>query len=93
MTDKENPTFVERFTVRMPDGLRDAIAERAKSNGRSMNSEIVQILEDALNESRVKEVYIDMGNDGQITIDTSDIDTFVIGLKAFAEAVKKGRLK
>lgn len=28
--------------------MRDAIAERAKRNGRSMNSEIVQILEDAL---------------------------------------------
>ncbi|NYY74650.1 hypothetical protein DMH88_14620 [Escherichia coli] len=32
----------------MPDGMRSAIAERAKRNGRSMNSEIVQILEDAL---------------------------------------------
>ncbi|AMO82120.1 Arc family DNA-binding protein [Obesumbacterium proteus ATCC 12841] len=48
MTDKENPAFVERFTVRMPDGLRDDIAERAKQNGRSMNSEIVQILQDAI---------------------------------------------
>lgn len=28
--------------------MRDAIAERAKRNGRSMNSEIVQILQDAL---------------------------------------------
>lgn len=48
MTDKENPALVERFTVRMPDGLRDAIAERAKQNGRSMNSEIIQILQDAI---------------------------------------------
>jgi len=48
MTEKEDQNFVERFTVRMPDGLRDAIAERARKNGRSMNSEIVQILEDAL---------------------------------------------
>lgn len=36
------------FGLRMPDELREAIAERAKANGRSMNSEIVQILEDAL---------------------------------------------
>lgn len=28
--------------------MREAIAERAKANGRSMNSEIVQILQDAL---------------------------------------------
>lgn len=49
MTEKEDPAFVERFTVRMPDGMRDAVAARAKANGRSMNSEIVQILQDALN--------------------------------------------
>lgn len=55
MTDKENHTFVERFTVRMPDGLRDAIAERAKQNGRSMNSEIVQILQDALSEEGISD--------------------------------------
>ncbi|OWF76979.1 hypothetical protein B4900_17820 [Yersinia rohdei] len=48
MTEKDNPNFIERFTVRMPDGMRDAIAERAKANGRSMNSEIVQILQDAI---------------------------------------------
>ncbi|WP_394517457.1 Arc family DNA-binding protein [Pantoea sp. SGAir0175] len=39
---------MDRFNVRLPAGMRDAIAERAKSNGRSMNSEIVQILQDAL---------------------------------------------
>ncbi|KLU14532.1 MULTISPECIES: Arc family DNA-binding protein [Xenorhabdus] len=38
----------DKFTVRFPDGLRDAIAKRAEENGRSMNSEIVQILQDAL---------------------------------------------
>lgn len=49
MNEKEDTAFVERFTVRMPDGMRDAIAERARDNGRSMNSEIVQILDNALN--------------------------------------------
>lgn len=39
---------MDRFNVRLPAGMRDAIAERAKTNGRSMNSEIVQILQDAL---------------------------------------------
>ncbi|MCG3462733.1 Arc family DNA-binding protein [Xenorhabdus bovienii] len=38
----------DKFTVRFPDGLRDAIAKRAEENGRSMNSEIVQILQDVL---------------------------------------------
>lgn len=38
----------DKFTVRFPDGLRDAIAKQAEENGRSMNSEIVQILQDAV---------------------------------------------
>lgn len=50
MTEKDNPNFVERFTVRMPDGMRDAIAERAKRNGRSMNSEIVAIIANAISQ-------------------------------------------
>jgi hypothetical protein len=31
----------DRFIVRFPDGMRDRIAESAKANNRSMNSEIV----------------------------------------------------
>lgn len=47
----------DKFVVRFPEGMRDAIAERANKNGRSMNSEIVQIIEDALN-SRPSSVFI-----------------------------------
>lgn len=47
MAEKQVKDY-EKFVVRFPDGMRDAIAERAKRNGRSMNSEIVQILDDAL---------------------------------------------
>lgn len=38
------------FGLRMPEELKDAVAERAKKNGRSMNAEIVQILEDAISD-------------------------------------------
>lgn len=38
----------DKFNLRLPDGMKDRIAEKAKSNGRSMNSEIIQILEDSL---------------------------------------------
>ncbi|MBZ7165169.1 Arc family DNA-binding protein [Klebsiella oxytoca] len=55
MIEKDNPNFVERFTVRMPDGMRDAIAERAKENGRSMNSEIVDILAKSLSSSSLSD--------------------------------------
>lgn len=35
----------ERFLVRLPQGMRDRIAEVAKANNRSMNAEIVARLE------------------------------------------------
>lgn len=35
----------DRFIVRLPDGMRDRIAEVAKANNRSMNAEIVARLE------------------------------------------------
>ncbi|CQQ97206.1 transcriptional regulator [Yersinia enterocolitica] len=39
----------DKFTVRFPDGMRPALAKRAENNERSMNSEIIQILDNALN--------------------------------------------
>ncbi|MGM1347650.1 Arc family DNA-binding protein [Serratia liquefaciens] len=39
------------FGLRMPDELRESITERAKANGRSINAEIVQMLEDGLSRS------------------------------------------
>ncbi|MCZ9597494.1 MULTISPECIES: Arc family DNA-binding protein [Klebsiella pneumoniae complex] len=73
MTEKDNPNFVERFTVRMPDGMRDAIAERAKANGRSMNSEIVQIIEDALSVDRA---YAELKGKTYAHADTKGVHIF-----------------
>ncbi len=36
------------FGVRMPDDLKDNLTVRAAQNGRSLNSEIVMILQDAI---------------------------------------------
>ncbi|MFB0711908.1 Arc family DNA-binding protein [Buttiauxella noackiae] len=36
------------FGLRMPEEIRDAIQERANKNGRSLNSEILQILFDTI---------------------------------------------
>ncbi|GIU61776.1 MULTISPECIES: Arc family DNA-binding protein [Klebsiella pneumoniae complex] len=47
MSEKQVRDY-DKFMLRFPDGMRDAIAERAKANGRSMNSEIISILEDRL---------------------------------------------
>ncbi len=49
--DRRFPSQVaERFQIRMPDGLRDALRIAAASNNRSMNSEIVARLEGSLSE-------------------------------------------
>ncbi|HGK3768728.1 TPA: Arc family DNA-binding protein [Klebsiella pneumoniae] len=50
MSEKQVRDY-DKFMLRFPDGMREAIAERAKRNGRSMNSEIVQILQDALDKN------------------------------------------
>ena len=34
-------TTQEKFVVRLPDGMRDRIAQAARENGRSMNAEFV----------------------------------------------------
>ncbi|MBV4365932.1 Arc family DNA-binding protein [Erwinia phyllosphaerae] len=55
MSEKQVRDY-DKFMLRLPEGMREAIAERAKFNGRSMNSEIVQILQDALDLSPEQEV-------------------------------------
>lgn len=47
MSDKQVRDY-DKFMLRFPDGMREAIAERAKANGRSMNSEIVNIIQDVI---------------------------------------------
>lgn len=42
MTSSRN---ADKFVVRLPDGLRERIAEAAKRDGRSMNSQIVNLLD------------------------------------------------
>lgn len=67
MSDKQVKDY-DKFVVRFPDGMRDAIAERAKQNGRSMNSEIVQILQDAVDgrinpladDDEIEKVYVEV---------------------------------
>lgn len=45
MTDDFPSRSLDKIVVRVPDGMRDRIATAAKNNGRSVNAEIVQLLE------------------------------------------------
>lgn len=43
----------DKFVVRLPDGMREKLAEVARNHHRSMNSEIISRLEDSLNTGEV----------------------------------------
>lgn len=47
MSDHKLPPSrtADQFQLRLPDGMRERIADEAKKNGRSMNAEIVSRLE------------------------------------------------
>ncbi|HBL7008111.1 TPA: Arc family DNA-binding protein [Citrobacter koseri] len=87
MSEKFPSQMQDKFTVRFPDGLRDAIAERAKRNGRSMNSEIVQILEDALTQPAVKvqsELNVDL-----FSGDLADDDKIIISKSQLLQKINE----
>ncbi len=46
MTNPETRTLKEQFMLRMPEGMRDRIKAAADANNRSMNSEILSLLEE-----------------------------------------------
>lgn len=54
MAEGSRSRSLDRLIVRLPDGVRDRIAARAKANGRSMNSEVVAILISALDNVDVR---------------------------------------
>lgn len=39
------PAIIEKFVIRLPNGLRDQIRQLSEQNRRSMNSEIIMVLE------------------------------------------------
>lgn len=45
MTIDRTPQAADKYIVRLPDGMRDRIAEAAKQNNRSMNAEVVARLQ------------------------------------------------
>ena len=42
---KSPPALVEKFVIRLPNGLREQIKALSEHNRRSMNSEIIMVLE------------------------------------------------
>ena len=68
----------DKFNLRFPDGMRDAVADKARSNGRSMNSEIIAALEAWLSD------------DQEDALSDKSVDRVIrIATKAFAEEISK----
>ncbi|HLV16006.1 MAG TPA: Arc family DNA-binding protein [Pseudomonas sp.] len=49
----------DKFVVRLPDGMRDKIAEAATTNERSMNSEIVGRISRTFHDDAERQIIID----------------------------------
>jgi len=44
-SNKSSPAQVEKFVIRLPNGLREQIKVLSEQNRRSMNSEIIMVME------------------------------------------------
>ena len=44
-SNKSSPALVEKFVIRLPNGLREQIKVLSEQNRRSMNSEIIMVME------------------------------------------------
>ncbi|MBE8597931.1 Arc family DNA-binding protein [Xenorhabdus sp. BG5] len=73
MTKKYPSQEMDRFNVRMPAGMRDEITKIAEKNGRSMNTEIVMMLQDGIDNAHNaslshQRIELDPGGDTSPTI-------------------------
>lgn len=46
MSEEQNRALTDKFMLRLPDGMRDRVKSAAASNNRSMNAEIISVLQD-----------------------------------------------
>ncbi|WP_281502989.1 Arc family DNA-binding protein [Ancylobacter crimeensis] len=51
--------LADKVMLRLPDGMRDRLAEAARENGRSMNAEIVSRLEKSLDQFKTLEQLVE----------------------------------
>jgi hypothetical protein len=54
MPRQKTPEEIARVDLRLPQPLRDRIAQLAQQENRSINAMIVQLLKEALNRTRIK---------------------------------------
>ena len=90
MNAKPPSRTADQFVVRLPDGMRERIAEAAKASGRSMNAEIVARLQESfVKPSSAQEVTI-MGKvlDQRMQDMDERLEVFIHQLEQFINAEK-----
>lgn len=56
IADDRTPALVEKFVIRLPNGLRDQIRSLSEKNRRSMNSEIIMVLENHIRQKFMEQI-------------------------------------
>lgn len=56
MTNPPPSRTADKIIIRLPDGMRDRLHQRAEANGRSMTAEVVGMLEQVLEEPTEQEM-------------------------------------
>ena len=62
-TNSGGPSVVEKFVIRLPMGLRDQIRQLSETNRRSMNSEIIMVLESHIRQQTLQQMAEASGDD------------------------------
>ncbi len=70
----------DQFPLRLPDGLRDFIKAPAESQGRSMNAEIVRILEQHFSPEKTTKVTGEIDLEWQLAQIHRRLDKMELGL-------------
>lgn len=55
--DRDTPALIEKFVIRLPKGLRNKIKHLSEQNRRSMNSEIIMVLEKHIQKNLMGEAH------------------------------------
>ena len=77
---RNNSRTADKFVVRLPDGMREKIAEISKENHRSMNSEIIDRL--ALSIERDEQGDLTVRSLAQVTRRCEELEQELAELKA-----------
>ena len=68
------PAVVEKFVIRLPMGLRDQIKQLSEHNRRSMNSEIIMVLESYIKQQLVTQMT-EINEDGNFQVGLRQTET------------------